>query len=438
MLAVAAGLVALNGFFVVSEFALVKVRRTRLQELSDSGSPSAGVALDVTGHIDEYLSATQLGITMTSLGLGWLGEPAVARLLVPVFAGISGWSMVYTHTIAGVIAFALITLFHIVLGELVPKSIAIQKAEKAALATAGPLRVFFRVFFPLIWLFNQSAAVILRLLKIEPANEADLAHTEEELRMLVSASREHGYLDMVESSLLNKVFTFSDRVAREIMVPRQDIICLYTDDTYEDMLDLVRQHGHTRYPLCEEDKDHVLGFVHVRDILKLAGTQGTRRITDIRRDILMVPEGMLIAQVMQKMRQARTHMAIVADEFGGTAGLVTMEDILEELVGEIYDEFDLTAPEITQLKDGSYEISGRVLLEELEDLLDVDFVEDEEVDTIGGLIFSVLGRKPEVGDQLEIGRYRFQISEVEGMRILKVRVTELPPPPQEGAAATVS
>lgn len=428
MLLIALGLVALNGFFVVSEFALVKVRRTRLQELADNGRHSAQVALDVTGHIDTYLSACQLGITLASLGLGWLGEPAIARLISPLFVEVAGWSGIYTHTVAGIIAFILITLLHIVLGELVPKSIAIQKSEGAALLTARPLKLFFRVFYPIIWLFNELALLILKGLNIEPANEADLAHTEEELRMLVSASQEQGYLDIVEGNLLNKVFTFSDRVAREIMVPRQDIVCLYTDDTYEDVLDMVKLHGHTRYPLCEDDKDHIIGLIHVRDILKLTGNPPARRITDIKRDILIVPEGMLIAEVMQKMRQSRTHMAIVADEFGGTAGLVTMEDILEELVGEIYDEFDLTPPEITKITEGEYEISGRVLLEELEEILDIDFDENDEVDTIGGLIFSILGRKPEKGDHLDLGNYRFEISEVEGMRILKVKVSEIPPP----------
>jgi len=427
MVLIALGLVALNAFFVLSEFALVKVRRTRLQELADNGHRNAEVALDVTADIDRYLSATQLGITMASLGLGWLGEPAIARLISPVFINVAGWSPVYTHTIAGIIAFALITLLHIVLGELVPKSIAIQKAEQTALFTAGPLKLFFRVFYPIIWLFNELSRLILGTFNIKPANEADLAHTEEELRMLVSASQEHGFLDMVEGNLLNKVFTFSDRVAREIMVPRQDIITLYTDDTYEDVLNMVRQHGHTRYPLCETDKDHVIGLIHVRDIFKLSGNPPGKRITEIKRDILIVPEGMLISDLLQKMRQSRTHMAIVADEFGGTAGLVTMEDILEELVGEIHDEFDVAPPEITIIEEGEYEVSGRVLLEELEELLDIDFGENDEVDTIGGLMFTILGRRPEVGDHIELGCYRFEISEVEGMRILKVKVHETNP-----------
>lgn len=425
MLLLALGLVTLNGFFVLSEFALVKVRRTRLQELADNGKKSAQVALEVSGHIDTYLTACQLGITLSSLGLGWLGEPAIARLISPVFIKVAGWSPVYTHTIAGIIAFILIALLHIVVGELVPKSIAIQKTESSALLTAGPLKAFYRLFYPIIWLFNGTALLFLKAIKIEPANEASLAHTEEELRMLVSASQEEGYLDIVEGDLLNKVFTFSDRIAREVMVPRQDIVCLFTDDTYEDVLDMVKQHGHTRYPLCEGDKDHVIGFIHVRDILKLTIDSPPYDIINIKRDIMIVPENMLIAEVMQRMRQSRTHIAIVADEFGGTAGLLTMEDILEELVGEIYDEFDINPPEITKTDDDQYEISGRVLLEELEEFLDIDFDENDEVDTIGGLIFSILGRKPEIGDSLELGRYRFEISDVDGMRILKVKVFDI-------------
>jgi len=428
MLLLAVGLVALNAFFVMSEFALVKVRRTRLQELADKGSRKARLALEAVEKIYPYLSAAQLGITMASLGLGWIGEPAIARLISPLFVDLTEWSPVYTHTVAGIIAFILITLFHIVLGEQVPKSVAIEKAEGIALFVISPLRFFYRLFYPIVWAFNEVARLILGTMNIKLANEADLAHTEEELRMLVSASQEQGYLDLVEGNLLSKVFTFSDRVAREVMVPRQDIICLYTDDTYEEVLELIRQHGHTRYPLCEGDKDHVIGLIHIRDILELAGSPLPLNIADLKRDILIVPEGMLIAELMQKMRQSRTHMAIVADEFGGTAGLITMEDILEELVGEIYDEFDLTPPEIVKNEEGEYVISGRVLLEELEDFLDIDFDEDDEVDTIGGLIFSLLGRKPQAGDYVDIGKYRFEISEVDGMRILKVRVYEISPP----------
>ncbi len=436
MLLLAMVLVGLNAFFVASEFALVKVRRTRLQELAEKGNPTAQTALETVENIYPYLSAAQLGITMASLGLGWIAEPAIARLIRPLFADVAGWSAVYTHTIAGIVAFVLITLFHIVLGEQVPKSVAIEKAEGVALFVVTPLRLFYRVFYPFVWAFNEVARLILKVFNIRLANEADLGHTEEELRLLVSASQQQGFLDMVEGNLLNKVFTFSDRVAREIMVPRQDIVCLYTDDTFEEVLDLIRHHGHTRYPLCEGDKDHVIGLIHIRDVLKLAGSTHPFNIADIKRDILIVPESMLIAEVMQKMRQSRTHMAIVADEFGGTAGLVTLEDILEELVGEIYDEFDLTPPEIVKNESGEYIVSGRVLLEELEEFLDIDFDEDDEVDTIGGLIFSLLGRKPETGDYVDIGKYRFEITEVEGMRILKVKVCEAPFPQREPASGT--
>lgn len=272
MLLLAVGLVALNAFFVMSEFALVKVRRTRLQELADKGSRKARLALEAVEKIYPYLSAAQLGITMASLGLGWIGEPAIARLISPLFVDLTEWSPVYTHTVAGIIAFILITLFHIVLGEQVPKSVAIEKAEGIALFVISPLRFFYRLFYPIVWAFNEVARLILGTMNIKLANEADLAHTEEELRMLVSASQEQGYLDIVEGNLLSKVFTFSDRVAREVMVPRQDIICLYTDDTYEEVLELIRQHGHTRYPLCEGDKDHVIGLIHIRDILELAGS----------------------------------------------------------------------------------------------------------------------------------------------------------------------
>lgn len=415
-------LVLLNGFFVAAEFSLVKVRKTRLAELSENGSSSAAVALDVTSKLDAYLSACQLGITIASLGLGWLGEPAVASLLEPLFVGTFGWSPVYTHTIAIVIAFIIITFLHIVLGELVPKSLAIQRAEATALGTAGPLRLFYRVFYPVIWALNSLANSTLRVWGIHPANEADLAHTEEELRMLVEASQRHGHLDKMEGKLLDNVFEFSDRVASEVMVPRQDMVCLYLQDSIEEVLETVKEYGHTRYPLCDDDKDNVIGMIHIRNLIQLKENPGVTDITRLKRDILFVPESMPISHLVQKMRSERTHMAIVADEFGGTSGLVTIEDLVEELVGEIYDEFDREQPHSMKINDNEYEINGRVLLEEVSEFLNVN-LKEESISTIGGYIFNRLGRKPRTGDQVDFDGFVFQVIEVAGSRIIRVKVT---------------
>lgn len=416
-------LVGLNGVFVAAEFAMVKVRKTRLAELAENGSHKAQVALDVASKLDAYLSACQLGITLASLGLGWLGEPAIAGLIEPLFSRIAGWSLIYTHTIAMIIAFMLITFLHIVLGELVPKSLAIQKTETIALATAGFLKNFYWFFYPIIWSLNNIANFVLRIWRIEPANEADLSHSEEELRMLVESSQKHGYLDKMEGKLLDNVFEFSDRIASEVMIPRQDMVCIFIQDTFEEILDIVKKYGHTRYVLCDDDKDNVLGLIHIRDILRLREQSGERNIASIKREIIVVPEGMPISHLVQKMRSQRTHMAIVVDEFGGSAGLVTIEDMLEELVGEIYDEFEMEQPPIQKLTENEYMLNGRVLMEEVSELLDIQ-LEEETVSTIGGYVFSRLGRKPVKGDVVFFDGFHFEVIEVVGFRIATVKVTK--------------
>lgn len=400
---------------------MVKVRKTRLAELAENGSRRAKSALDVTSQLDAYLSACQLGITLASLGLGWLGEPAIAALIEPLFAGIAGWNTIYTHTISIAIAFSIISLLHIVLGELVPKSLAIQKAESTALATAGFLKGFYWICYPIIRSLNSLANLVLRIWGIEPANEADLSHSEEELRMLVDASQKHGYLDKFEGKLLDNVFEFSDRNASEVMVPRQDMVCIFIQDTFEEILEVVKEHGHTRYPLCDDDKDHVLGLVHMRDIFRLQEQSGSKDIIQIKRDILAVPEGMPISHLVQRMRSQRTHMAVVVDEFGGSAGLVTLEDMLEELVGEIYDEFEMEQPPIQKLAESEYVLNGRVLMEEVSEMLDIQ-LEEETVSTIGGYVFSRLGRKPVKGDVVYFDGFHFEVMEVMGFRITKVIV----------------
>lgn len=435
MLFIAFLLVGLNGVFVAAEFSLVKVRKTRLAELAENGSGRAQTALDVTSHLDAYLSACQLGITLASLGLGWLGEPAVATLIEPLFAGIAGWSSIYTHTISITIAFSLISLLHIVLGELVPKSLAIQKAEGTALGTAGFLKGFYWICYPIIWSLNSLANLVLRIWKIEPANEADLSHSEEELRMIVDASQRHGYLDKLEGKLLDNVFEFSDRNASEVMIPRQDMVCIFIQDTFEEILEVIKEFGHTRYLLCDDDKDNVLGLVHMRDILRLQEETGEKDISRIRRDVLAVPEGMPISHLVQRMRSQHTHMAVVVDEFGGTAGLVTIEDMLEELVGEIYDEFELEQPPIEKISDNEYLLNGRVLMEEVSEMLNIE-LEEETVSTIGGYIFSRLGRKPVKGDMVTFEGIQFEVMEVIGFRITKVKILRKPVEPTAGESPT--
>jgi len=418
----------LNAFFVVAEFSLVKIRRTRLEELAFQGNGRARLALQIVSNFDTYLGATQLGVTLASLGLGWLGEPAVAALIAPLVFKYFPDAVWLVHTVSVAVGFTIITFLNIVLGELVPKALAIQRTEQLALFCAWPLFVFHKLGYPVIVLFNKAARAIMALIGIKPASEAEVAHSEEELRMIVNASHRGGVLDQMESELIDNVFDFADRLAREVMVPRQDMVCLFTDDPFEENMRVVRETGHTRYPLCVEDKDHVIGMVHIRDLLDMdiCGT-GEKDLRSIMREILVVPEGMSVARLLQAMRRKRTHLAVVADEYGGTAGLVALEDVLEEIVGDIQDEHDAEeVAEIQRLEGGNFEFDGRVLLDDVAELLNIRLEEHEE-DTLGGYIFGLLGRRPEVGDELNIGDYRFSVLQVNGFRVVRVKAVPLAP-----------
>lgn len=425
--ALAVLLIFLNGFFVAAEFAIVKVRATRLQQLADEGHKRAKTALTVVHHLDEHLSATQLGITLASLALGWIGEPAVAELIATPMHLLARWvpaldSPVATHTVASVIAFCLITMMHIVLGELVPKSLAIVQAEALTLWCAPPLRLFYRLFKWPIALLNNTANGILHRFGVEPASEHEIAHSNEELRMLVSASAAGGHLDETERVLIDNVFEFSERIAREVMVPRNEMICFFTDDTLEENLAVARESGHTRFPVCEEEKDNVIGMVHLRDLFR--AQQGLRDIRSIMRPVMVVPETLSVSRLLKEFQNHRTHMAILVDEYGGTAGMVTIEDLVEEIVGEIQDEFDQEEkPEVQQVAPNTFEVDGAMLLEDAREELGLDLDDEVEgVDTIGGYIFTMLGEKPAVGQKLQVGRHLLQIIEVEGLRITRVLV----------------
>jgi CBS domain containing-hemolysin-like protein len=435
-LAAAMLLVLFNAFFVVAEFALVKIRKTRLEELAHQGNSRAQLALKVVGSFDTYLGATQLGITLASLALGWLGEPAVSSLLEPVLMNYTPVPEWLLSTISVALGFIIITFLHIVLGELVPKSMAIQRTERLALACVWPLYIFHKLGYPVILLFNRTAKAILGVMGIQAANQSDLTHSEEELRMIVSASHRGGVLNQMESELIDNVFDFADRLAREIMVPRQDMICLFADDPFEENMRVVRETGHTRYPLCIEDKDHIIGMVHIRDLMDFdICAPGERDLTNIVREILVVPESMSVAHLLQVMRRKRTHLSVVADEYGGTAGLVALEDIIEEIVGEIQDEHDeLEDIEIQRLPDGTYEFDGGVLLDDVTELLNIR-LDDHDEDTLGGYIFGMLGRRPETADKVNIGDYSFEVLRVNGFRIVRVKAIPLVPPQEAAESA---
>jgi CBS domain containing-hemolysin-like protein len=412
-------LVLLNGFFVAAEFALVKVRPSRLKQLSAEGRAQARHAMAVTGQLDQYLSATQLGITLASLALGWVGEPAVSQLIVDPLLGLAGLGgSIYSHTISFVIAFSIITFLHIVLGELAPKSLAIRKAETTSLWVSAPLIWFYRLFRPAILLLNGTANRLLKRIGVEPAAEQE-AHTEEEIRILMNQSVKSGHIDKDEMALFDNIFEFSDRLAREIMLPRIDMDCLYMNLSFAENIRLVYETKHTRYPVAVEDKDQIIGFVHIADLLT-ADPDEDHDLGEFLRPILTVPESMEISRVLKMMQKRHSQLAIVVDEYGGTAGLLTLEDILEEIVGELQDEFDDERPQL-EIKDGFTSVDGRVLLEELNELLQLG-IEDDEVDSIGGWLFKKLEGMPAKGDKVAFGGHVFEIAEVDRLRIVRVHI----------------
>ncbi|MCS7463642.1 hemolysin family protein [Paenibacillus doosanensis] len=418
-------LVLLNGFFVAAEFALVKVRTTRLQQLQNEGVGRAKYALAVTGKLDVYLSATQLGITLASLGLGWVGEPAISHLIVDPLFELLHWNNAWFSSALSVfIGFATITFLHIVLGELAPKSLAIQKSEGTSLWLSGPLLVFYKVFFPAIWLLNGAANRMLRLVGVQPANEHDAVHTEEEIRILMNQSAKSGHIDKDEMALFDNIFEFSDRVAREIMLPRTDMDCLFADQSFAENLKTVYRTKHTRYPVAKHDKDNIIGFVHITDLLT-ADPDEDHNLKSFIRPVLMVPESMEISHVLKLMQRKHSQLVIVVDEYGGTAGLLTTEDILEEIVGEIHDEFDENERPSIEKKGDTYSVDGRVLLEDLDDLLSLG-IEDDEVDSIGGWLFTELEGAVTKGKKLRHGNFEFEIAEVRRLRIVRVAITRLP------------
>ena len=412
----ALALVALNGFFVAAEFALVRVRESRIQQLEQEGSARAGVVRDALRDLDDYLSVCQVGITVASLGLGWVGEPAVAHLIEPVLHAVGITSERAVSIISFVVGFALITYAHLVFGEQAPKYFSIQKAERTALWISRPLKIFMVLFRPLVWLVNASTNFVLRPWGIKLGEEME-AHSEEELRIMISSSAASGELEPEERDYLNNVFDFGDRVAREIMVPRPDIEALSVDMPLPEMVDAAVFGRYTRYPVYEGDLDHIVGAVHVKDLLRAARENPDDfDVRTIIRDCLVVPENKPIEQILREFQKRKLQMAIVIDEWGSVEGLITIEDIIEELVGEIQDEFDEGEAEIEEIGDGVYAIDGRIPITEVNDYFDVD-LPHEDFDTIGGYVLGVLGRPPEPGDTVEVDGVILQVKSVDGPRV---------------------
>ncbi len=419
-------LIALTAFFVASEFAIVKIRSSRIDQLIEEGNSRAIAAKRVTSNLDEYLSACQLGITITALGLGWIGESTIEHLLGPVFLALNIPESA-TKILSISIAFASITFLHVVVGELAPKTLAIQKAEWITLTLSRPLIFFYKVMYPFIWVLNGSARIVSRIFGLKPVSENEIAHTEEELRIILSESYKSGEINQSEFKYVNKIFDFDDRIAKEIMVPRTEIVSLSKDETLENVLKIVREEKFTRYPVIDGDKDHIIGLVNIKEIMTdLIGNEKmfSQTLEDYIRPIIRVIETIPIHDLLVKMQKDRLHMAVLMDEYGGTSGLVTVEDILEEIVGEIRDEFDNDEiPEIRKIKDYHYIIDSKVLVSEVNDLLGVE-IDDEDVDTIGGWILTENYEAKE-GDVMIHESFAFKIIEMEEHHIKYIEVTKL-------------
>ena len=409
--------VLINSFFVIAEYGLRKSRRPRLEEMAEEGNEKAKLALKILDKQSYYSSAVQLGITACSVLLGFVGAFVFGEALAK-YIGINFYFMLG-------LSYLILVILHVVLAELVPRAWAIRDEEHALIATAYPLVCVRYIFYPIVWLTRNFAILVCKLLGIKKP-EADIARSEDELRAIVTASAEKGEIDDIESNIIDNVFDFADTVAREIMVPRQDMLCMFTDDKLEETLNLITKTRHTRYPLCEEEKDNVIGYIHITDLFRvLKEDSESIDLKSIMRPMVIVPEALPVAKIMEIMQAKHVQIVLVADEYGGTAGLITMEDVVEELVGDFDTEQEAKEPdEIVEEGNGCYEFDGMVLLDDITELLGINF-EDPEEDTIGGYVFGCLGRKPNIGDCVEIDNYSFTVLEAEGFRVLRVEASPI-------------
>jgi CBS domain containing-hemolysin-like protein len=416
LLAVAA-LILLNGYFVAAEYGLVTVRRTRMHELEETGNRRAHVVLGITAEPPRFIAAMQLGVTVTSLAIGALGEQVLVEIFDPVMATV----------IAVILALLLLSFFHVVVGELVPKGIALGYSEQTALLVALPVRAFFLVFKPLIWFLQRSSEVTLRMLGLEPPGAEGAVYSEAELKMLLERSTVEGELEEEEQEMLYKVFDFADKEARDVMRPRPEVVTISVDMPPEEALRAVVESPYTRYPAYRETPEHIIGVLHLRDLLKAMIDRGMAEVDlgAILRPPYIVPETKDIAALLTEFRRTNQHMAIVVDEYGDMEGIVTLEDVLEEIVGDIEDEFDLPDEAIERLNDRTIRISGTFPIDDFNEQFEMS-LPIEDYHTLGGYVFGLLGRAPEPGDVLEDGGLRLKVLEVEGTRIERLEVEFLP------------
>jgi len=421
---VIAALVGLNGFFVACEFAIVKVRASQLDALAEEGNARALFARHVRSHIDAYLSATQLGITLASLALGWLGEQFLAQMLSPFFALLHIYSHAFVTSVSVTLAFIGITFLHIIFGELSPKYIAISNPLSVALRLVRPLGVFYIVFKPAIWLLHRSTNFLFRsILRRPPVTATELAHTEEELRLILEQSEKSKEVSPLERNLLMNVLDLRDRVVRDIMTPRGEIVYLDVDVDFETNVKKAMESRHTRFPLCRENLDNAIGLIHIKELLPMMRDPHPD-LMKIKRELLPVPEMMPLENLLRLFLGRHAHLAIVVDEFGGTVGIVTLENVLEELVGDIQDEFDFEKEEFRKISANEFSVDGALGLYELDDLAKLD-LESPDVSTIGGYVTHLLGHLPKTGEQVKIDNYMVTVSQADDRRVKQLHFKKL-------------
>jgi CBS domain containing-hemolysin-like protein len=407
-------LIVLNAFFVAAEYGLVTARRTKIIELHHQGNRRARDVLRITSSPPQFIAAMQLGVTLTSLGIGALGEQALSRAFENYMATI----------VAVLVAYLILTFVHVVIGELVPKGIALGHSEGTALAVAVPVRVFFTVFGPLVWVLRKSTEVVLRAFGLEEPGAESEAMSEAELRMLLSRSSESGEIEQEERGMIEKVFDFADKDAADVMVPRPEVVALSIDLPPEEALRAVVDSPYTRYPVYRESLDNVIGILHVRDLFAAMWERGIEAVhlEELLRAPYIVPETKDLASLLHEFRRTKTHFAIVVDEYGGMAGILTLEDLIEEIVGEIEDEFDIPEEQIEQIDEDNYRIDGMFPIDEFNERFGTD-LPDDDYHTIAGFVFGQLGRAPQPGDEVIHDGMRFDVIDVDGNRIEKIGVT---------------
>jgi putative hemolysin len=426
LLAVAV-LILLNGFFVAGEYGLVTVRRTRMLELAErERSRRAREVLAITQSPPRFIAAMQLGVTLTSLAIGALGEHALAKAFDPILATV----------LAVIIAYLILTFLHVVIGELVPKAIALAYSERTALAVATPVRTFFVIFGPLIWLLRRSTSAVLQVFGLREPGAEGAVHSEAELKMLVSESTERGEIQEGEQEMLYKVFDFADKEVADVMVPRPEVVALSIDLPPEEALQAVLDSPYTRYPVYRGSLDEIVGVLHVRDLIEAMHDRGLAavRVEELIRPAYMVPETKDLAALLTEFRRTNQHMAIVINEYGAMEGIATLEDLLEEIVGEIEDEFDLPDETVERIDDDTIRIDGTFPIDDFNEQFETDLPQ-EDYHTVAGFVFGALGRAAQRGDIVEDHHVRFHVDEVEGSRIQRLTITFLPAPEEEADAA---